>query len=184
MTLKWHCSVQGQTYRIHVLLVSTRPTVHSISFDEPPFSRYRLHVRWNKYTEWPQNDIEQGQITLYMYNYSPRDSLYDQPFRNTSHFETSAPNDPRLTLNTTGYTYVPHICVTSIQSHISFSFALRPAVFKIQAILRTCTEWSETYLELYHVKLPDINVTTVPESQISPRVALRPAVFELQAFWD
>ena len=58
-------------------------------------------------------------------------------FRDTGHFEASAPNDPKMTLNTIK-SYVPHIYVTcSIhESQISFHFALRQAILEIQVILR------------------------------------------------
>ena len=77
-----------------------------------------------------------------MYNYSPPVSNFT-PFRSTTsrfqvtcHFETNALNDPKMTLNTTK-SNVPHICVTSIhESHISLHFALQPAVFQLQAIVR------------------------------------------------
>ncbi len=52
------------------------------------------------------------------------------------HFETSALNESQMTLNITR-SYVPHIYVTSIlESQFSRHFALRPAVFELQAILR------------------------------------------------
>ncbi len=50
-------------------------------------------------------------------------------FRDTCNFETSALNDPKMTLNTTR-SKVPHICFTSVnESHISLGFALQPVVF-------------------------------------------------------
>ncbi len=61
-----------------------------------------------KCTEWPPNDIEHYKIVT-PYNVlpvsqSPRChpiSLYDQPFRVTGHVDTTALNDPKITLNTT-----------------------------------------------------------------------------------
>ncbi len=93
-----------------------------------------------------------------MHNYCPRVSNVT-PFRsttsrfwNTGEFETSVPNDPELTMNATR-SYVPHICVTSIQeSHIPLIFALRPAVFELQAILTKSTEWPQKDPKHYKVK--------------------------------
>ncbi len=57
-------------------------------------------------------------------------------FRVTGHFEKSAQNDPKMTLNPTS-SIVPHIFITTVpESQISLRFALRPAFFNIQAILR------------------------------------------------
>ena len=54
-------------------------------------------------------------------------------FRITCHFETSAPNDPQMTLNTTrGRT----ICVTSVPVPDSACLALRPALFELQESVR------------------------------------------------
>ena len=61
-------------------------------------------------------------------------------FRVTGHFEISALNDPKMTLNPTR-SNVFHICITSIyECQISIRFALRPAVLELQAILRKYTE--------------------------------------------
>ena len=57
------------------------------------------------------------------------------PFWDAGYFETSAPNDPKVTLNQARSNYP--LCMTSVRdSQISLRFALRPALFKIQAILR------------------------------------------------
>ena len=108
----------------------------------------------------------QGQITLHMYNRHPWFPNFTPfrhmttCFRDTSRFEISAPNDPKMTLNTSR-SYVPHIYVTSIQnipnftsqmSQISLQFALRWAIFGIQAIWDKCTEWPQNHLKHYKVK--------------------------------
>ncbi len=80
----------------------------------------------------------QSQINLYMHkycfrvlNFTPFRSMTSR-FRATGHIETSKPNGPKLTLNTTG-SYVPHICVTSIhECQISLRFVLRPVVSMIR----------------------------------------------------
>ncbi len=88
---------------------------------------------------------------------------------------------PQMTLNHT-QSKLPHICVTRLQeSHISLRFALRPAIFDIQAILRqwhrTIPKWPSTL----QGHMCPICVTSIHESHISLRFALRPAVFEIQA---
>ena len=44
----------------YVLTVSMIPKFHSVSLYDQPFSRYRPF--WDKYTEWPQNDLEHYQV--------------------------------------------------------------------------------------------------------------------------
>ena len=99
---------------------------------------------WDKCTEWPKNDFWTLQglmypIYCYWYSQVPHFNLFRSgtgPFGDTDHFETSALNDPRMTLNTTK-SKVPHICGISIhESQISVCFTLRPTVFEVQAILR------------------------------------------------
>ena len=53
----------------------------------------------------------------------------------TGYFETSAPNDHKMTLNLQGQMYP--ICITIVtKSQISVLFAQRPAVFELHTILR------------------------------------------------
>ena len=63
------------------------------------------------------------QITLYLYNNCPRVSNFT-PFRSTTsrfwvagHIEPRAPNDLKMTLNTTR-SKVHHICVTSVPARV------------------------------------------------------------------
>ncbi len=72
-----------------------------------------------------------------LYNNCPRVSNFGpfctttSHFGVTGHFETHAPIDLKMTLNTTR-SKVHHICVTSVpESQILFRFALRPAVSMI-----------------------------------------------------
>ncbi len=104
MTPKWPWTLQGHRYQINVLLVSMSPKFHSVSLYDQPFSRYRPF--WNKCTEWPQNDLNpyKFKCTQYIYNYCTWVPIFTpfrsmtSPFRDTGHFETSALNDPKLTL--------------------------------------------------------------------------------------
>ena len=56
-------------------------------------------------------------------------------FRLAHHFETSALNYPKMTINTKR-SKVSHICCRSTESQISLLFTLQKAVFELQAILR------------------------------------------------
>ncbi len=56
-------------------------------------------------------------------------------FRLACHFETSALNYPKMTINTKR-SKVSHICCRSTESQISLLFTLQKAVFELQAILR------------------------------------------------
>ncbi len=112
---------------------------HSVSLYDQPFSRYRPF--WDKYTEWPQSDLEPYKAKL------------------------------------------PYICIIRVHdSQISLRFALRPALFEIQTILRQVhrmtPNWSWTLQRQITLYLYN---KTVPESQISLRFALRLAVLGLQA---
>ncbi len=136
-------------YPIYVLLVSTSPKFHSISLYYVPFLKYRPF--WDKCTERPQIDLKPYKVELpYMYNICLRVSNFTpfcsmtSCFRVIGHFETSAPNDPRMTLNT-ARSKVHYICVTSVpKSQISLCFDLRPAVFKMTHNLKCSID--------YHVK--------------------------------
>ncbi len=74
--------------------------------------------------------------------------LYDQLFWRYRPFETSALNNPKMTLNPTRSS-VPHICITSIpESQISVLFTLWPAV----AVLRQVRQMTLNDFEPYKVK--------------------------------
>ncbi len=75
-------------------------------------------------------------------------------FRVTGQFETSAPDDPKMTINTERSKW-PHMYITN-ESQISLLsfFALLPDVFKLQTILRQVHRndsqitWNTTLLEI------------------------------------
>ena len=109
-------------------------------------------------------------------NFSPFHST-DSRFRVTDHFETSAPNYSKMTLNNKRLN-VFNIHVTSTPGpQISFRLALEPGVSELQAILRQVRRMTQN---TKRSKVPHIHITTTPEFQITLRFALRPAVFELQ----
>ncbi len=57
-------------------------------------------------------------------------------FPDRSHFDTSAPNDPKITLNTKKAKSVPHIYTKYPRLIHSLRVALWQAVFELQAIFR------------------------------------------------
>ncbi len=143
-----------------------------------------------KCTEWHQNDIKHYKVkcTLYVLlvpkvtNFTPFRSM-TSCFADTGHSETSALNDPKMTINPTK-SNVPHIYITSVpESHILLSFALRPEFSRYMQFWNICTELLHIDLEPYKAKLSYICVTALPESQISLHFALPPPVFEIQAIF-
>ncbi len=66
-------------------------------------------------------------------------------FQVTGHFDTSAPNDPKMTLNTKR-SKEPLIHVPSTpEPKISIHFALQSAVFQVQAILRNAQQMTSKW---------------------------------------
>ena len=108
-------------------------------------------------------------------------SLYGQLFWVTGHFETSAVNDPKMTLNTKR-SNIPHMHITTVaESQISIRFTLRPAIFELQAILRQVHRWPpKVTLNTKRSKLPHIPMSPKFQSILlygKPFLSYRP-------FWD
>ncbi len=112
----------------------------------PPPSKWPLKLRDQRY---PKYDI--------LLSASPKFHLFRSTakrFRVTGQFETSAPNDPKMTINTERSKW-PHMYITN-ESQISLLsfFALLPDVFKLQTILRQVHRndsqitWNTTLLEI------------------------------------
>ena len=125
--------------------------IQSVSFYDQLFLSYTPF--WEKCTKWPRNDLEHYQVKCIQYmccwypwvlNFSPFCSTASR-FWVTSHFETSVPNDPQMTLNPTR-SNVPHICVISIhESQFSLSFTLWHNPFSsYRPFWDKCTEWPQT----------------------------------------
>ncbi len=80
----------------------------------------------------------------------------------TGHYETSAPNDPQMTLRSNA----PRVCATSVsESQLSVCFALRPAFLELQAILRQVhwmtPKWPWTLQgQLYSIYVLLVSVST------------------------
>ncbi len=101
-------------------------------------------------------------------------------FRVTGHFEISAQNDPKITLNT-ARSDVPHIHTrTTPEFQISFRFPLRPAIFELQHIFETSVPNDPTRTLNTKRSTPYnmYNMPTTTEYQISLRFLLRSAVIE------
>ncbi len=108
---KWPCTLKGQRYPIHILPLPTTPKFHpsllhgyTLGLDV-----FKLHTPfWDKCTKWPQiilnNKICKGTPhTGYNYPQLPNFSVFrtmTSRFADTDHFDTSALNDPKMTLNT------------------------------------------------------------------------------------
>ena len=87
-----------------LLLISTSPKFHPVSLYDEALLSYRPF--WEKCTEWPQNNLEHYKLKCTPYvllvSMIPKFHtvlLYGHPFWDIGHFETRAPNDPKLTLN-------------------------------------------------------------------------------------
>ncbi len=103
-------------------------------------------------------------------------------FRVIGHFETSAPNDPKMTWNTTRREvhHIP-VCITTVpESQISVSFTLPPVYVYTGHIEIGAQNDPKMTLDATRSKVPHISITRIPKSQFSVSFALRPAVFELQ----
>ncbi len=116
MTPKWQI-LQSQRFPIYVLLVSLRHQCQSVALYGQAFLSYRPFCEKSALYE-PPNDLEVEpykvtNVPQYMCYYSPRVPNFTpfrstRRFRDTSHFETSALNDPQITLNPTRLN-VPHM---------------------------------------------------------------------------
>ena len=102
-------------------------------------------------------------------------------FRVTGQFETSASNDPQMTLNTkvkgTPYTHYDYPQVPNLT--LPRSTVSR---FRVTGHFEThAPNDAKMTVNIKRSQVPHICVTTSPKCQSSIRFAQRPAVFELQA---
>ncbi len=127
-----------------------------------PFSIYRPF--WDKCSKWPQNDLWTLKVkgTSYIYynqpqvpNFTPFTCTASR-FRVTAPFETSAPKDPKMNLNTKRLK-VPIVQVTTTTESLTpFRFPPRPAIFEFQDSL-TQAHWMTPRMALntkrtkYHI---------------------------------
>ncbi len=75
-----------------------------------------LQAFWHKYTEWPQNDLENYRVkgTPYGLLVSPS-RKFPSVWELLAISETDVPNDPQMTFNTTrSNVHVPYICITNV----------------------------------------------------------------------
>ncbi len=150
---------------------------------------------WDKCTGWPQNDLEHYKVKDAQYTYDDPGLPNFNPFHSTAshfqhvqvtgHFDTSALNDPTMTLNTkrsvTSYVYDNYPQLLNFIPYFAM-FAPQPAVFELQTILRQVhrmnSQWPWT---LKDTRIWQLILT----AQISFHFTLRPTIFELyRAFWD
>ena len=149
MTTKWHWTLQVKyipymcyQYPNFTLFYSTIR-----SFQDPAILR-QVHQMTQK---WPWK-ADGTPFMCYNYPQVPKFQpvlFTTSRFRDTGHFETSAPNDSKWAWTRQGQ-LCTHKCVTSIREcRIS---VLRPAIFEIQAILRQVHLGLQNYLKPYKVK--------------------------------
>ena len=141
MTSKWLWTLKGHWYPVYVLHLPSSRKFHSISLHGYPFSNYRQF--WDKCTEWTHNNPEQKDTPKYRYQlprsptFTPFHSTFSH-FGVTCHFETSAPNKPKMTLNTKR-SKVSHILMriylTLSPNFHPVYFALWLAMFELPATL-------------------------------------------------
>ncbi len=126
---------------------------HSVSLNGQAFSSYRPF--WNKCTEWPQHDHKQYKINGTHIHITP----IIPKFHPTSLYGKSLSRHRAFWHNGTER--------TQNDLQISIRFALRPALFELQAILKEVHLMTTNDIEYYNVK--DILHTyyNYPESQIS-----------------
>ncbi len=106
--------------------------------------------------KWPQ--YYKAKDTPYIHNYCPR-VLNFNLFHSTEshywvigHFETCAPNEPKMNLNTMR-SKVPHIFYTiTSESQVSIHFALQPPFSSYRPFWDNCTQWPRNDIEHYEVK--------------------------------
>ena len=102
-------------------------------------------------------------------------------FRVTVHFEKSALNDPKMSLNTTS-SNVPHMCYLCHWFPNFTPFCSTASCFwYIGHFGTSASNDPKMTLNPTRLNVPNICTTTVPESQISLSFPLRPALFEIQA---
>ncbi len=158
------------------MLSSQISKFQSVSLYSQLFWSYRRFLK-NKCSEWPKWPWTlQGQMypiyvllvsmsPLHQSSQVPNLSLFHSAasrFGITDHFETSAPNDPKTTLNTTSRFQDSRLSKIGNQKNWK------------------CTEWPQNNLKHLTVKSTLYTLSAYPEAQILVRFALQPAVFQIQ----
>ncbi len=164
---KWPWRLKlSQRYPMFIWQLPPSSKFHFVSLYGNEFSSYRLF--WDQCAEWPQHDLKhikdhKYHILYACYNYPlvPNFTRFCSTvhrFWATGHFETSARNDQKkITLNTER-SKVPHIHVTTIQSHKFHSISLY-MYYELQDILMTCAQTDpKITLNTERSKVPHIYV--------------------------
>ena len=104
----------------HICVTNIRESQSSLHFT-PRASLFELQAIWGNCTECPPNDCESSNVkgTSYVLLVSTRPNLSPSHFatscfRDTGHFETSAPNDSKMNLNTTRLMYLIYVLPVSM----------------------------------------------------------------------
>ncbi len=161
-----------------------------------------------KCTKWPQTDLEPYQITV-PYMCCPRVPNFT-PFRSTAshfwdigHFEKSALNDPKMTLNLQGQRSLIYVLIVSpsLKFHPIILYGQPFSRYKVVDNLKMIPEWPwivncQKYIPCIYIindlklilknkkyKIRYIYEVLTHEAQIFVRFALRPAVFKIQGYW-
>ncbi len=134
LTPKWHWALKGHPMYMWQLLqsqISFRFALRTAPFELQAILRQVHWMTPNDVKRWKVKDTPH---TCYNYPRLPNFSLFrpsSSRFRVSGHYETSAPNDPKITLSTKR-SKVPHLHVTTIpESYILLRFTLRLAISKI-----------------------------------------------------
>ncbi len=155
-------------YPIYDILEPPSSKFQPILLYRQPFLRYR--PLWDRCTEspkWPQTIIGQG-IPYSFYRYPP--AFYFNPFHSTAtlfqvtvYFETSTPNDPKLTFNTMG-SKIPTTWSTILhECKISLRLLYDQPFLSHRLFWHRCTEWPQNDLNTKRSKVHHIvHVTTTP----------------------
>ena len=166
-----------------MLLVSLNPEFRSVLLYDQSCWSYR--PLWETCTERPHMILNTtwSNVYLLLLSPSPRISLrFDQrpAVSNAGHFETSAPDDPKMTLNTTR-PMVAHTCYYCPWIPNFSPFHSKTSHFRVTGDFQTSVlNDPKMALKPTRSKVPHMCVTNVPKSQISPQFPLLPTIFAIQ----
>ncbi len=147
-----------------MLPVSLSPKFQSVSVYDQLFLGYMS--LWDKCTEWPKRHKFQSAL------------IYEQRFWWYMPFESSAPNDPKMTLGKikgTPYMHYYHPWVPNFSPFRSSTSRF----WLIEHFETSSPNYSKMTFNTTRSKVPHTCITSVPDSQISVRFALQSAFVDL-----
>ena len=124
---------------------------------------YSCRPFWDKFTEWPQTDLEHYKALVE--SLSPKFSPFCSYHQNYRPCGTSAPNYPQNTLNATG-SNISHICITSVHKSQISLFNSTASHFWITVHFDTGAPNDPQITLNTKIKIHHICVTTFLESKI------------------